>query len=109
MIEVLLGNKIKEQALLYIFTHKEGHVREMSSAFGGHPNTFMLQLRKLERGGVLVSRKKGRTKVYEFNLRYPFITEIKAMLEKVLIFIPDQEKERYYMPRLRPRRSGKPL
>lgn len=109
MIEVILGNRIKEQVLLYIYTHKEGHIREISSVFGKHPNTFMRQLRKLEQGGVLVSRKKGRTKVYTFNLRYPFINELNRLMEKVLMFMPDQDKHKYYMPRLRPRRPGKPL
>ncbi len=109
MIEVLLGSRVKEQILLYIYTHKEGYVREISSVFGRHPNTYLLQLKKLEQGGVLIGQKKGRTKVYLLNLRYPFLTELNHLLEKVLIFMPNVEKEKYYMPRLRPRRSGKPL
>jgi hypothetical protein len=58
---------------------------------------------------VLASRLKGRTRLYVFNPRYPFLKELKALLEKALQFMPKAEKEKYYMPRLRPRRSGKPL
>ena len=35
--------------------------------------------------------------------------ELDSILEKALKFIPEVEKERFYTPILRPRRTGKPL
>jgi len=95
--------------VLYLYTRKEGYAREISSAFKGQLTSYLLQLKKLEKGGVLASRLKGRTRLYTFNPRYPFLAELKALLEKTLAFISKEEKEKYYTPRLRPRRSGKPL
>jgi hypothetical protein len=34
---------------------------------------------------------------------------LEALLEKALKFIPEEEKEKFYKPRLRPRRTGKEL
>jgi predicted transcriptional regulator len=109
MIEVLLGNRIKERILLFLLTRKEGYAREISAAFGGQLTSYLNQLRKLERAGVLISRTKGKTRVYNFNPRYPFINELEKLLLKTLSFMPRAEKDKYYTPRLRPRRAGKPL
>ncbi|EKD26530.1 MAG: hypothetical protein ACD_79C01135G0001 [uncultured bacterium] len=51
----------------------------------------------------------GKTRLYEFNPRYPFLIELKAILGKAVSFIPDKDREKYYTPRLRPRRKGKPI
>ena len=60
-------------------------------------------------GGVLYSKLKGRIRLFGFNPRYPFKKELEALLAKALTFVPEEEAERLYRPRLRPRRTGKPL
>ena len=67
------------------------------------------QLEKLELGGVLVSHTAGRTRLYGLNPRYPFLKELRSLLEKALSFYPSEERERLLMNRRRPRRRGKPL
>ncbi|MDP2975723.1 MAG: hypothetical protein Q8N45_05855, partial [Anaerolineales bacterium] len=67
------------------------------------------QLEKLELGGVLVCRTAGRTRLYTFNPRYPFLNELKSLLEKALSFYPEEERENLVMVRRRSRRRGKPL
>lgn len=104
-----MGSIIKERILLYLYTRREGHIREMAEVFGGYPTAFQRQIKTLERGGVLVSRLKGRTRLYSFNPRYPFKAELEKLIDKALAFIPQKEKMKYYTPRLRPRRAGKPL
>jgi hypothetical protein len=63
---------------------------------------------KLENGGVLYSKLRGKIRLFGFNPRYPFKKELEALLEKALSFIPEEEMDRTFRPRLRPRRSGKP-
>ena len=109
MLEPILDNKIKERILLTLLVRREGYARDIAGIFGGNLSPVQNQLKKLERGGVLVSQLKGRTRLYSFNPRYPFLGELKKMLEKALEFIPKKEQEKYYSPRLRPRRAGKPL
>ena len=109
MIESLFGSKIKEKILLYIYTNKEGYAREISALFGCALDPIQKQLNKLEDNGVLISRKRGRTNIFSMNPRFPFKKELEALLEKILYFTGKAEKEKYYTPRLRPRRRGKPL
>lgn len=109
MIEVLLGSKNAERVLLYLFTREEGYAREIASFYNTDLKPIQMQLDKFEKGGVLVSRSIGRTRPYEFNPRYPFLNELKALLKKVLSFYPAKEQEELTMNRRRPRAKGKTL
>jgi len=51
----------------------------------------------------------GKTRVYGLNPRYPFLAQLRELLDKVLMFYPTEERERLTMVRRRPRRRGKPL
>lgn len=109
MIEVLLGSKNAERVLLYLFIREEGYAREIASFYNTDLKPIQMQLDKFEKGGVLVSRSIGRTRPYQFNPRYPFLNELKALLEKALSFYPAKEQEELKMNRRRPRAKGKAL
>ena len=109
MLEPLLGSTNAERVLMFIFTRDEGYIREIARFFGSDPDSIQKQLVRLESGGVLVSRYVGRTRLFSFNPRYPFLKELKQLLEKAMKFYNEEEHERLFMNRRRPRRSGKPI
>lgn len=109
MLEPLLESNSKEKALLFLHTHGESYPREIARALDLYVNTVQYQLLKLEAGGVLYSKLKGRIRLFGINPRYPFKRELEALLAKALAFVPEEEMDRLYRPRLRPRRTGKPL
>jgi hypothetical protein len=109
MIEVLLGSKNAERVLIYVFAREEGYAREIATFYQTDLKPIQMQLDKFEKSGVLVSRAIGRTRPYEFNPRYPFLNELKALLEKALSFYPAKEQEDLKMNRRRPRARGKDL
>ena len=109
MIEVLLGSKNAERVLIFLFVREEGYAREIARYFETDLKSIQGQLDKLERGGVLVSRAVGKTRPYTFNPRYPFLNELKALLEKAFSFYPAKEREELTMNRRRPRARGKAL
>lgn len=109
MLEPLLGSLSRERVLVFISARDEGYAREIACFFKTDLDPIQKQLEKLEFGGVLISRMVGRTRLYTFNPRYPFLAELKALLEKALAFYPEDEREELLMNRRRPRRSGKPF
>ncbi|MBI5933955.1 MAG: winged helix-turn-helix transcriptional regulator [Chloroflexi bacterium] len=109
MIETLLGSRNAERVLVYIFSRDEGYAREIAGFFGVDLKPIQMQLDKFEESGVLVSRLVGRTRPYSFNPRYPFLSELKALLEKALSFYSANEQEELIMNRRRPRAKGKSL
>ncbi len=108
MLLPLLGSENSERVLIYLQARGAGYAREIARFFGTDVYGVQKQLDKLEAGGVLVSQKVGRTRLYTFNPRYPFLRELQALLEKALSFYPDALQERLLMQRTRPRRRGKP-
>jgi len=109
MLEPILGSLSCERVLVFILSRKEGYAREIARFFDTDLDPIQKQLEKLEVGGILVSRKAGRTLLYSFNPRYPFLKELKSLLEKALSFYSNEERKKLVMNRKRPRRHGKPL
>jgi hypothetical protein len=109
MLEVLFGSKTAERVLIYIFTREEGYPREIARFFNTDLKSVQRQMDKLEAGGVLVSRQMGRTRPYVFNPRYPFLSELKSLLEKAVSFYPQGQRDELVMNRRRPRARGKVL
>lgn len=72
-------------------------------------NGIQQQMDRLENGGVLVSSLVGKTRLYQFNPRYPFLKELKSLIQKAMDFLSENELNKYYRKRTRPRKKGKPL
>ena len=108
MFKALFGSEKKGKILLYLYTSGEAHAMEIAKVFKFYLNTVQNQLLNMEKGGVLYSKLKGKVRLFGINPRYPFKKELEALLEKALEFIPETEREKFYLRRLRPRRTGKP-
>jgi hypothetical protein len=97
-----------EKILAYMMARGSGYAFEIAKFYDSNLRGIQKQLDKLEHGGVLYSRKVGRTRVYEFNPRYPFLTELQELLRKAITFYPEDLQEKLLIRRERPRRRGKP-
>ena len=109
MLSPLLGTENSERVLIFLLTRNEGYAREIAQLFETNLYAIQRQLDKFEAGGVLVSRTAGRTRLYQFNPRYPFLNELRQLLEKALSFYPEDMQEKLIMNRRRPRMRDKPL
>ena len=109
MLDEILGSRDRERVLMFLLARKQGYAREIARFFKTGADPIGKQLERLESAGVLVSHPAGRTRLYEFNPRYPFLAELQSLLRKALEFYPDQEREELLMARRRPRRKDKPL
>ena len=109
MLEGLFGNATVEKVLLYLEQYGEGYASEIARAFDDLPVTMVQrQLDRLERGGIVASRLRGRTRVFVWSPRYAFLAELRALLRRALRALPETERRRYFSARTRPRRTGKP-
>ena len=108
MLEPILGSINAERVLIFILARGEGYAREIARFFETDLYGIQKQLDKFESGGILVSHTAGRTRLYIFNPRYPFLTELKTLLDKGFTFYPMSVRHELTMNRRRPRRRGKP-
>lgn len=113
MLEKLFGNPNVEKLLFYLLINGEGYSLQLSKIFQIPIYSVQKAFERLEAGGILVSQKKGQTRIYQFNPRYPFLKELKDFLRKAYRFLPEEYRLKYYetpaVRRRRPRRKGKPL
>jgi DNA-binding transcriptional ArsR family regulator len=111
MLEYLFANKNVEKILIYLSLHEKANATELARAFSSSLDPIQKTLKKLEEGGLLVSFLEGRTRVFQWNPRYPFLQEIQKLADKAYTFLPlDLQESQYQLnKRKRPRRTGKPL
>jgi DNA-binding transcriptional ArsR family regulator len=109
MYEVIFGNKTAYNILLFLANYEEGYASKIAKTFEISLSMAQNQLDKFETAGVLVSIKKGKTRMYSFNPRYLFKNELVQLLNKMLDSLPKNQKDKYFMQRTRPRRKGKLL
>lgn len=108
MLDRLLGESAS-RVLLFIHTFEDAYARELAANFGLSLSAVQNQLKHLEEAGVLASRLRGTVRLYRFNPRYPFLKELRQLLERAIQFMPESDRKKYYERRTRPRRAGKPL
>jgi hypothetical protein len=111
MLEYLFGNPVIEKILFYLLMNQRCYPSQLKATFHIPLYSFQRALGRLERGDVIVSHKEGKTLIYQFNPRYPFLNDLKAFLAKAYSCLPEDIRQKYYEPvvRKRPRRLGKPL
>ena len=109
MLEPILGSQIRELILIYLAARKQGYAREIAVFYKKSLSPVQNQLDRLENGNVLVSFLSGKTRVYSFNPRYPFLKELINLLNKSISFLPKERRDELIFVRKRPRRKEKPL
>ncbi len=111
MLEKLFGNVVIEKILFYLLVNEKGYATELRKALGTPLYSIQIALARLEKGGIIVRQPHGKTQIYQFNPRYPFLDELKAFLKKAYNSLPEEMRKRLYESsvRKRPRRQGKPI
>ncbi|MGE3954342.1 MAG: winged helix-turn-helix domain-containing protein [Parachlamydiales bacterium] len=111
MLEALFGTSTIERILLFLFANDKTYASEISKRFHCSLTAMQNGLDRLEAGGIIVGFPIGRTRIYQFNPRYPFLTELKALLATAYQALPDSVRATLYEPpiRRRPRKRNKPL
>jgi len=111
MLEKLFGNPVIEKILFYLLLNEQGYGVQLSATLNVSLSSAQNALERLEAGGIVVSQMQGKTRVYQFNPRYPLLKELRTFLNKAYTFLPEKQKHQFYETpiRRRPRRKGKPL
>lgn len=92
MLETLFGSKSLERVLLFLLVHESGYLQEISRAYRVALNPLQNAVEKLENLGVIQGEKAGKKKHYQLNISHPLFSELQALLKKVFVFLPTEEK-----------------
>lgn len=95
--------------MLYLFHYGEAHASGVAKDMGIALSQVQKQMDKFELAGVLVSKRLGTTRIYEFNPKLGVVKKLKDLIEAFYEAIPLEEREELFGERRRPRRRGKPV
>lgn len=85
-LEGLLGSKSRARLLAIFATHpgEEFYAQRLTTMVRLAETSVRYELRRLERLGLLTSRREGREKYYRANERHPLFPELKQMVYKTI-------------------------
>ena len=109
MLEGLFGNQTAPKALLHLFHYGEIHASAVARDHGMAVDPVRRQLERFERSGFLVSRMAGRTRLFAFNPKSPFVKPLREILRIAYESMSREDRRRVFHARRRPRRGGKPV
>jgi DNA-binding transcriptional ArsR family regulator len=109
MLETIFGNKTAAKLMLYLFHYGEAYANGVAKDMGITLSQIQKQLDKFEMAGILVSKKIGTTRIYEFNPKLGVVKKIKELVGVFYDSIPLEERQKLFGERRRPRRRGKPV
>lgn len=109
MISTILGNETAAKLMLYLFHYGEAYAGGAAKDLGIALSQVQKQLDKFEKAGVLVSKRLGTTRIYQFNPKLGVVKKLKELIGAFYESIPLSEREVMFSERRRPRRRGKPV
>ncbi len=107
LLEPLFESEKKEKILFFLYSHGEGYAREIARLFRFNLNTVQNQLQRLEGSGILISRSRGKVRMFSFDPRYHLKKELEALLKKAMMYLSEEEVRKYYWPRTKNQQTQK--
>ncbi|PJZ51549.1 hypothetical protein [Leptospira adleri] len=109
ILDGIFGNGTASRVLLHVYHYNEIHSSAIANDYGTAVTPIRLQLERFERSGILVAKNVGRSRVFAFNPKSPFVKPIKDILAIFYNSLSLEEKESIFSTRRRPRQKGKPV
>lgn len=86
MLETLLGNRTATLVLLFLERHGHAYSTQISVGLQIPVNMVQKQMERLEKGGILISARRGRRKVYTWDTSCPLYRPLRRLLKRGLSF-----------------------
>lgn len=107
MLEAITGNKTAAQMLLYLFHYGEAYANGVSNDLDITLSQVQKQLSRFEEGDILISKKVGNLRIYQFNPKSAVARKLKELVGLYYESIPLKEREKIFKRRARPRKKDK--
>ncbi len=84
MIEAIISSKTRVKLLLKFFLNSNttAYLRSLEGEFGDSSNAIRVELNRLEKAGMLVSKMSGNKKIFQANTKHPLFSEINKIIMK---------------------------
>lgn len=105
----ILGSGSAEAALLHLYHYGESYGRAVAADFGVSLDSVQKQLDKFERAGLLISKRQGRTLIYNWNPKSRAASRLKELVGVYYESLPEEIHQEKLSIRRRHRSKDKPI
>ena len=84
MLEIFVTSRVRRKILVVFAKYPDfkTHVRGLAKLIKEDPGNIQRELERMSKGGFLIVTKKGKTKIYQTNKRYPILKELQSIVIK---------------------------
>jgi predicted transcriptional regulator with HTH domain len=84
MLELFVTSRARRKILVVFAKYPDfkTHVRGLAKLIKEDPGNVQRELERLAAGNFLIVTKKGKTKIYQTNKRYPILKELQSIVIK---------------------------
>lgn len=84
MLEIFVTSRVRRKILVVFAKYPDfkTHVRGLAKLIKEDPGNIKRELDRMAEGNFLIVTKKGKTKVYQTNKRYPILKELQSIVIK---------------------------
>jgi DNA-binding transcriptional ArsR family regulator len=84
MIDIVFSSKVRRRLVAFFVSHPDGeyYIREIERATQVDFRSVHLELARLERAGLLRSRRVANLKYYSLDKSYPLYPELRSIIVK---------------------------
>ena len=86
MMNALFGNSTVGLVLLYLERHRKLYATEVAKGLGIPVNMVQKQCERLERGGILVSKREDRKRIYRWDAHFSLLAPLRQLLARANAF-----------------------
>ena len=86
MLDALITSKTRVKLLLKFFLNpgNSAYLRGLETEFGESSNSIRLELNRLEKANMLLSKLDGNKRLFQVNQRHPLYNEINSLVRKFI-------------------------
>ncbi len=84
----LFGNATAEKVLVFLEARGEGYALGIAREYKLPVSQVQRQLQKFERASLVITSKKGNSKVFGWNPDCAYVPELRALLRRLLAGLP---------------------
>ena len=84
MLDVFVTSRVRRKIVVVFAKYPDfkTHVRGLSKLIKEDPGNIQRELRRLTKGGFLITTKKGNTSIYQTNKQFPILKELQSIVIK---------------------------
>ncbi len=84
MLDLFVSSRVRRKILVVFAKYPDfkTHTRALAKLIKEDPGNIQRELTRLAEGGFLIMTKKGNTKIYQTNKRYPILKELQSIVIK---------------------------